>query len=41
MESSRKLSTPALLRILDAAGIRLSRPYIDKQALARCIEVCL
>jgi hypothetical protein len=41
MESKRTLRTPALLRILDAAGIRFSRPYVDKEALERCIEVCL
>jgi hypothetical protein len=41
VKSSCQLDTPALLRILDAAGVKLSRPHIDKEALARCIEVCL
>jgi hypothetical protein len=40
-ERPTRLGAPAILRVLDAAGIKSSRPYLDVEALARCIDVCV
>jgi hypothetical protein len=40
-ERPTRLSAPAILRVLDAAGVKSSRPHLDVEALARCIDVCV
>ncbi|QDM25228.1 hypothetical protein FNL55_03065 [Tardiphaga sp. vice352] len=40
LKSSPRLNELAIARVLNAAGVKKSRPHIDKSALAGCIDVC-